>query len=66
MHANTRFVVICIEQLQVKFKTKVVAGLGQSILGKTVPSGLEWQADGHAQDLEHSSSQYGPSGQQIT
>ena len=37
------------------------AGLGRSILGKTVPSVLS-----RTQDLWHSFSQYGPPGRQIT
>ena len=68
--------------LQWKFNTKTAykvlygrkiintlfAGLGRSVLGKTVPSVLSTRALGlrRTQDLWHSFSQYGPPGRQMT
>lgn len=42
------------------------AGLGKSVLGKTVPSVLSTALGHHTQDLEHGFYQYGPPSQQIT
>ena len=46
--------------LRKKIINTLFAGLGRSVLGKTVPSVLG------TQDLWHSFSQYGPPGRQIT
>ena len=81
MHAYTRFENGCSENSTQKLLTKysteennkhVIASLGRSVLGKTVPSvlgtaiGLRPPASGCTQDLWHSFSQYGPPGRQIT
>ena len=51
--------------LRKKIINTLFAGLGRSVLGKTVPSVLS-TALGLTQDLWHSFSQYGPPRRQIT
>ena len=80
-HAHTRFENGCGENstqncLQSTLRKKIIntlfAGLGRSVLGKTVTSvlgtalGPRPAASGRTQDLWHSFSQYGPPGRQIT
>ena len=71
-HPYTRFENGCSENSTQKLLTKysteeknkhLFAGLGRSVLGKTVPSVLSTAC---TQDLWHSFSQYGPPGRQIT
>ena len=64
-HAYTRFENGCIENSTQKLLTEekintLFAGLGRSVLGKTMPSVLS------TLDLWHSFSQYGPPGRQIS
>ena len=56
----------CLQRTLRKKKINTLfAGLGQSVMGKTVPSVLS-TASGPNQDLWHSFSQYGPPSWQIT